>query len=88
MKKGDKVTIDVNAAELAYKKLQSAHLGTGLSANHPFFSTSLHPEIIKRAKAGQTATITGISHSRGKYANLKFDDGFECGMDCDDLTKI
>ena len=90
MKKGDRVKIDINAVELDKKKLQSSYLGTGLSPNHPFFTCGLHDEILKRVNSGQNPTIVSIVKMRyaTRYANLIFDDGFECGLDVDKITKI
>ena len=44
------------------------------------------PEVLKRALNNEIATITGTVG--GDYANLIFEDGFECGMDYSGLIKV
>ncbi len=54
--------------------------GKGLPKNHPWIQDVRNSNelLMRRATSGDIALVTGI-HT-GDYANLKFKDGFECGV--------
>lgn len=88
-KKGDKVRV---IPEL-YRELREENyrmIRRALPENHPFVAGMKAPDgILKRAEAGEVATITKAENSRSKNgeAHLKFEDGFECGASFGILSK-
>lgn len=84
IKKGDKVKINLD--------MYNVEKDTGIN-NIPFAELSHFSnksEIIKRTKEGMVATVTSTNFktSFNGWANLEFEDGFECGEDFENLIKI
>jgi hypothetical protein len=54
--------------------------GKGLPKNHPWIQDVRNSNelLMRRATSGDIALVTGIHN--GDYTNLKFKDGFECGV--------
>ena len=88
--KGDKVTIDPERYSKSIEDQKKSMMRMGLPDNHPFFKDldARSEEITKKAKAGEIATVTKARNERSKESDveLKFDDGFECGVALGELN--
>lgn len=87
-RKGDFVTIDPEKYSKNKEAKKRTMMKMGLPASHPFIQEFDAPdEILKRAQAGEIATVTRADNARSTeaYADLKFEDGFECGVTFDEL---
>ena len=84
IRKNDKVTIDLDAFIKYYKPETNWVLRNKIFeemkkriASDP---NSNYNKIITHIKNNSIVIVTGV-RCGGSYLNLKFDDGFECGMD-------
>lgn len=88
-RKGNKVLINTEhiKRELAEQEIMRKGMFKGLETPFNFFLESdRKPELLKRAFNNEIATITGTVG--GDYANIIFNDGFECGVDFSGLIKV
>lgn len=88
-KKGDKVRV-IPEAYREFREKNFNMLGRLLPETHPFLIEMKAPnELLRRAEAGEVATITKAENSRSEQAeaHLKFEDGFECGVSFGMLSK-
>ena len=83
IKKGDKVRINSEKHLLGMEKTISMQKRT-LPKDHPYIKDTINrlKLIQARAEKEDIATVTFITDrgSSNEYLNLKFDDGFECGI--------
>ncbi len=86
MKSNQKVTIDPIKFKVHFDHLMKMELRT-LPADHPWINDvrSRNELILKRAINKEVATVTSIYS--GDYINLRFTDGFECGVELKLLTE-
>ena len=88
--KGDRVRVIPEV----YKKMKEDSynlIRKKLPETHPFAIEIKAPnELLRRAEAGEVATVTWAENSRSEngIADLKFEDGFECGTGFGMLSKV
>ena len=84
LKKGDKVKLILKNVKKKAMDFQS--IGTK-KVGGPLANVNLHPQIVEHATLGDIGTVTAVTH-QSSYLNLKFDDGFECGVDAEDAIVV
>ena len=91
IRKGDKVRINSEKYLLSMEKTISLEKRT-LPKDHPYIKDTIKrlKLIQSRAEREDIATVMFISDkgSENEYLNLKFEDGFECGISSKIVNKV